>query len=42
MGDWPGYCEASNAIRWKMKAAIGGEKRILYPLLENSDIERAH
>jgi hypothetical protein len=38
MGDWPGYCAASKAIRWKMKAAIGGEKRILYPILENSDI----
>lgn len=33
MRDWAGYCEASNAIRWKMKAAIGAEKRLLYPML---------
>lgn len=31
--DWPRYCAASNAIRWKMKAAIGMETRILYPML---------
>lgn len=32
--DWPSYCEASRAIRWKMKAAIGSEQRLLYPMLE--------
>lgn len=31
--DWPGYCEASRAIRWKMKAGMGAEKRVLHPLL---------
>ena len=31
--DWPGYCEASRAIRWNMKAGMGAEKRVLYPLL---------
>lgn len=29
--DWEDYCVASNAIRWKMKAAIGSEQRVLYP-----------
>lgn len=33
MQNWPAYCVASNAIRWKMKAAIGAEKRLLYPML---------
>lgn len=33
MLNWPEYCEASNAIRWKMRAAIGAEQRILYPML---------
>ena len=32
--DWKGYCEASLAIRWRMKACLGAERRILYPLLE--------
>lgn len=31
--EWPSYCAASNAIRWKMKAAIGMERRLLYPML---------
>lgn len=31
--DWPAYCEASRAIRWKMQAAIGAEQRLLYPIL---------
>lgn len=39
--DWPAYCEASRQIRWKMAAAIGGEKRFLYPALSGSDIPRA-
>lgn len=34
MRDWEGYCVASNAIRWKMKAAIGSEQRVLYPMME--------
>lgn len=33
MRDWSTYCEASRAIRWKMKAAIGAEKRVLYAAL---------
>ena len=32
--DWEGYCEASRAIRWRMKACLGAERRILYPLLD--------
>lgn len=36
LSDWPAYCQASHAIRWKMKAAIEGETRLLYPLLENA------
>lgn len=31
--EWPAYCEASKAIRWKMQAAIGAEQRLLYPML---------
>lgn len=38
--DWPTYCEASRGIRWKMKAALGGEKRLLYPMLEAASIHR--
>ena len=34
MQDWQSYSAASNAIRWKMKAAIGIEQRVLYPLME--------
>ena len=34
--DWKGYCEASMAIRWRMKACLGAERRILYPLLERN------
>lgn len=33
LADWPGYCAASQAIRFKMKAAIGAEQRVIYPLL---------
>lgn len=33
MQNWGAYCEASKAIRWRMKAAIGAEKRLLYPML---------
>lgn len=33
MRDWEGYGVASNAIRWKMKAAIGSEQRVLYPMM---------
>lgn len=37
MKDWPGYCLASAEIRWRMKAAIGAEKRLLYPMLKAAD-----
>jgi len=40
MNDWPGYCEASRVIRWKMKAAIGAEQRFLYPMLEAANVSR--
>lgn len=33
MEDWSAYCTDSREIRWKMKAAIGAEIRLLYPLL---------
>ena len=33
MANWSGYREASAKIRWKMKAAISTEQRLLYPLL---------
>lgn len=36
MQNWQEYCVASNAIRWKMKAAIESEQRVLYPMLENT------
>lgn len=39
MEDWPGYCEASRAIRWKMQAAIGAEQRVLYPMIQAADVE---
>lgn len=32
--DWAAYCAASAAIRWKMKAAMGAEKRLIYPMLD--------
>lgn len=32
--DWEGYCEASRAIRWRMKSCLREEQRILYSLLE--------
>jgi hypothetical protein len=31
---WAEYCAASRDIRWKMKAAMSAEQRMLYPLLE--------
>ena len=34
MRDWTAYCAASDEIRWKMKAAIGAEVRLLYPMLK--------
>lgn len=34
--DWKGYCEASIAIRWRMKCCLDAEQRILYPMLESS------
>lgn len=39
MQDWQEYCVASNAIRWKMKAAIGSEQRVLYAMLENTILQ---
>ena len=32
--DWEGYCEASRAIRWRMKARLGAERRMLHPLID--------
>ena len=34
--DWEGYCQASRGIRWRMKACLGAERRILYPMLERN------
>lgn len=34
--DWPGYCEASQAMRGRMIAAMESEKRILYPMLRDA------
>jgi hypothetical protein len=34
LGDWPAYCEASRIMRGKMRAAMEGEKELLYPMLE--------
>lgn len=31
--DWPGYCEASDAIRAKLKDRLDADKRILCPIL---------
>ena len=33
LANWSTYYDASRAIRWKMKAAIGAEKRVLYPMM---------
>lgn len=32
--DWEGYCEASRAIRRRMKACMDTEHRLLYPMME--------
>lgn len=34
ISDWSGYCQASLEIRWKMKACMGAEKRLVYPMLQ--------
>lgn len=34
MEDWEGYCQASELMRGQMLEAIGGEERLLYPILE--------
>ena len=34
LSDWRGYCAASRIMRGKMAAAIEGERRVLYPMLE--------
>ena len=31
--DWEGYCEASRAIRRRMKACMDAEHRLLYPMM---------
>ena len=31
--DWHGYCQAFRTLRTRVRAAIGAEKRMLYPLL---------
>ena len=33
LADWSGFREASLAMRAKLRAAIGAERRVLYPLL---------
>ena len=33
LANWTTYCDESRTMRWKMKAAIGAEKRVLYPML---------
>lgn len=38
MAHWTAYCEASASIRWKMKAGIGAEKRVLYPILASGSM----
>jgi len=35
LADWPGYCEASQAMRGRMISAMEAEKQILYPLLRS-------
>lgn len=40
MQEWPEYCGASRAIRWKMQAAVGAEKRLLYPMLQTHCVPR--
>lgn len=37
LSDWTGYCLASANMRTQMKAAIGVEKQLLYPLLDQLD-----
>ena len=37
--DWSSYCEASRRMRWKMKAAIRAEKRVLYPALAAVEVQ---
>lgn len=34
--NWADYCDASRGIRWKMRAAMGAEQRVLYPMLDAS------
>jgi hypothetical protein len=33
---WDQYCAASRDMRWKIKAGISAEQRLLYPLLERA------
>jgi hypothetical protein len=39
--DWPGYCEASDAIRSAMRDRIRQEQALLYPLLDPRPARRA-
>ena len=38
LANWDGYCAASRSIRRKMAAGIDAEKRILYPMLESTQV----
>jgi hypothetical protein len=33
---WSAYCQASGEIRWKMRAYLGMEQRLLFPILERA------
>jgi hypothetical protein len=33
---WSAYCQASGEIRWKMRAYLGLEQRLLFPILERA------
>ena len=35
--NWPGYCQASSALRRSMRAQIETEKALLYPHLQEGD-----
>jgi len=41
MDDWPGYCQASRAMRAAMRQQIGAEQNLLYRLLETQAREAA-
>jgi hypothetical protein len=33
---WSAYCQASGEIRWKMRAYLGMEQRLLFPIIERA------